>query len=266
MKLNSITCICTKDHPDWEFPLHSHADSLELSLVLDGRGTLFSSGRNYSIQKGDFIINNALIPHSEKTSTEAPLEQLCINLSGVRRSGYRENEFIHQSLCPVIPTGDFFVFIRELFLILLKLYEDQPEGYEDVIHDSLRNLLSVIDLILPKDQRENNDSVKFPIIRDVLEYLDCHYQENISLDDLAHKFYFSSYYLARKFKDETGYTVNQYLINRRMGEAERMLLYEDYSTAEIAKRVGYGNIHYFYKTFRKYAGCTPNKFRQIYQK
>ena len=97
-------------------------------------------------------------------------------------------------------------------------------------------------------------------------YLDTYYYKNISLDDLSKKFYFSSYYLARKFKEETGYTINQYIINRRMGEAERMLLFEDFSIKEIAKRNGYANVQHFYSTFKKYTGCTPIEFRNFYLK
>ena len=57
-----------------------------------------------------------------------------------------------------------------------------------------------------------------PLIADVLDYVDSHVGDSMSLDTLARQFYISSYHLAHKFKDEVGCTVNQYILNRKLGE------------------------------------------------
>lgn len=265
LQVTGITYINAEKHPDWSFPLHSHEDALELSLILNGRGNIYYAGKVSEIRKRDLVIKNASVLHSEKTSREEPVEQICMSMTGVCKHGYPGNALLPDKLCPVIPTGRWFEYIRAAFLQIMKMCEERPTGYEAALHDICRALLSVIELLIPEKEKENDGSAKFPVIRNVVEYLNQHYMENISLENLARRFYFSPYYLARKFKDETGYTINQYVINRRMGEAERMLIYEKCSIGDIAKKTGYTNLQYFYKTFKKYSGCTPNEFKQLYK-
>jgi AraC-like DNA-binding protein len=101
---------------------------------------------------------------------------------------------------------------------------------------------------------------------DIQAFLNLHYMETISLDDLSKSFYISVYYLERRFKSLTGYSVNQYIIHRRMGEAERLLIYSSLSIKEISVKCGFVSVPYFYSTFKKYTRCTPSEFREKYDK
>lgn len=147
------------------------------------------------------------------------------------------------------------------------LFRISKSGENMYITESVTNtLLTVIHALVSSSMDFFHKKQAFPeIINDVINYLDQHYDRKISLEELSSRFYISPHYLSRKFKKHTGYSISQYLINRRMGEAERMLVFDHYSIRETAARCGYTDLQYFYKTFKKYTGCTPVEFVKKYK-
>lgn len=96
------------------------------------------------------------------------------------------------------------------------------------------------------------------VIRRIMDYMENHYQEKISLDQIAANMYLSSYYISKLFKSETGDTPINYLISLRMKKA-RDLLEEtpERPVQEIAAAVGYEDAYHFSKQFKKYYGMPP---------
>ena len=86
----------------------------------------------------------------------------------------------------------------------------------------------------------------------------------MSLDSLAKQFFVSSYHLAHKFKNEVGCTVNQYILNRKLGKAQERLVFSTDSIKQIAADCGYTNLQYFYSVFKKNTGNTPAEMRHYY--
>ncbi len=74
----------------------------------------------------------------------------------------------------------------------------------------------------------------------------------------------SPYYLSHVFKQMSGYSPVQYLLRRRIGEAQTLLITTDLSITRIAEMVGYDTQSYFNLQFTKNVGMPPNKFRQNY--
>jgi AraC-like DNA-binding protein len=249
--------------PDWSFSMHSHENVVELSLVLNGHCELYFDRKIYHLKKGDFIIKNSGVPHSEKTDPNSPFEEICLALSGVRLKDQPENMLLPDGASPVIETGPSFGILKEMMKYIFNTAQAQCEGYGVILSDMAKALLSITTNLIDFPA-ESHTQAEFPVINDIIQYLDKYYYRNITLEELSNRFYFSTYYIARKFKEHTGYTINQYLINRRIGESERMLLYEDLSIKEIAKRNGFSNLQYFYSTFKKYTGCTPIDFKKSY--
>ncbi|CBL08058.1 helix-turn-helix transcriptional regulator [Roseburia intestinalis] len=99
-------------------------------------------------------------------------------------------------------------------------------------------------------------------LKTILHYLDEHYTENISLDQLAEHFFISKYYLSREFKKEFGTTVIQYVLAKRINNAKELLRYSNSSIEEIAHLCGIDDASYFNKVFRKMEGCTASEYRK----
>ncbi|MGM0847328.1 MAG: response regulator transcription factor [Bacillota bacterium] len=94
------------------------------------------------------------------------------------------------------------------------------------------------------------------------EYLQQHYQEDISLQEIADRFYLSREYISRKFKQDYKATITDYLTSIRMDRAKKLLENPHLKIYEVAYGVGYQNEKYFSKVFKKHEGLTPNEFRQ----
>lgn len=115
-------------------------------------------------------------------------------------------------------------------------------------------------------QSEAIQSEKYRKINEIAEYITHNYQYNISLADIADKFYISKSYLSRIFKEVTGFTVNEYINVIRTKKAQLMLENTEYSITQIAEMIGYDSITYFEKVFKKYIELSPLKYRKKLEK
>lgn len=118
-----------------------------------------------------------------------------------------------------------------------------------------------IDKKISHIREELRDDTLQPL-RDVLEYLDAHFDQTITLEMLAEKAKLSVSRLAHRFKDETGATLFEYLTWVRIGHAQRLLIETELSCLKIADEVGYNNQSYFSRAFRRVVGTTPRLFRR----
>ena len=98
--------------------------------------------------------------------------------------------------------------------------------------------------------------------RKVQEYIDQHYQEPLTLQEIGKALHLSPYYLSHVFKEASGYSPMQYLLRRRIGEAQNLLISTDLPIARISEMVGYETQNYFNLQFSKHVGVPPRKFRQ----
>lgn len=96
----------------------------------------------------------------------------------------------------------------------------------------------------------------------IKDYIFENYQSDVTLQDIAEKFYLSREHISRKFKQEYNETITDYLMKIRIEKAKELLAKPQLKVYEIAYNVGYQNEKYFSKVFKKYTGLTPNEFRK----
>ena len=102
------------------------------------------------------------------------------------------------------------------------------------------------------------------IIDDILYYIEHNYQNNIKLETIAPLFGYNSAYLGKIFNKTVGENFNSYIDHMRIEHSKEMLLNNAYKVYEIAEKVGYRNVDYFHKKFRKYVGESPAEYRKKY--
>ena len=101
------------------------------------------------------------------------------------------------------------------------------------------------------------------VVEQIMNYIEDHYSEKISLDQIAENMYLSPFYISRIFKNETGNAPIRHLINIRLEKAKELLEggYEG-SIQEVAARVGYDDAYHFSKLFKKRYGISPSQARR----
>lgn len=100
---------------------------------------------------------------------------------------------------------------------------------------------------------------------DIIYYLQNRYNEKISIDSLVKEFHTNRTTLHKDFKKHTGLSIYQYLVQIRMNMAAKLLRDTGLSLSEICERIGYSDIIYFGKAFKKTLNQTPSEYRHIYR-
>ncbi|MGN1203456.1 MAG: response regulator [Lachnospiraceae bacterium] len=100
------------------------------------------------------------------------------------------------------------------------------------------------------------------VLDDILYYIDHNYYNNIKLESIAPLFGYNSAYLGKIFNKTVGESFNSYVDHVRIEHSKEMLLSNNLKVYEVAERVGYRNVDYFHKKFRKYVGESPAEFRK----
>ena len=136
----------------------------------------------------------------------------------------------------------------------------------DYIRDMrLNEKLSMLLTMLMEESWHPEDSMvskKRMELTKLKEYLDEHYTEKISLDELAIHFFINKYYLTKIFKETYGTTINNYIIAKRITRAKQMLRFTDMTLEEIAIAVGMNGGNYFSRMFKKIEGISPREYRK----
>ncbi|EOR22538.1 putative transcriptional regulator [Niallia nealsonii AAU1] len=118
---------------------------------------------------------------------------------------------------------------------------------------------------LSKQQLENNslaESDKNLHVKKMIEWIDSHFCDPITLDDIAHHLNISKYYMSRIFKDVTGYTIMQYIMSCRINRAKYLLeIHPDKSILEVSLASGFEDSSHFSRFFRKQMKLTPTEYR-----
>ncbi len=133
----------------------------------------------------------------------------------------------------------------------------QAENDEELMEEILSFLRHVKKKLFVAWDNDENDSV----IRQLMKYIESHYREDVSLDDLAEHVGFHPNYVCMLFKKNTGESYLTCLHKERLYAAKKSLRETDYTIEQIAEEVGYNSASQFARVFRKYEGVSPSAFR-----
>ncbi len=115
---------------------------------------------------------------------------------------------------------------------------------------------------LPEKTLDLKEQTPAEVIAAVRDHIDRHYHEDIRVEALAEKFFFSKEYLNRLFRSQYGCPIYEYVLQVRMNNAREYLLDSQIAIQQIAEKMGYSNANYFGKAFKRRYGMTPSEFRE----
>lgn len=100
------------------------------------------------------------------------------------------------------------------------------------------------------------------IMDDILHYINHNYRDNLKLETIAPLFGYNSAYLGKIFTKKVGESFNSYLDWVRIDQSKVLLRDPELKVYEISDRIGYKNVDYFHKKFKKYVGISPAEYRK----
>lgn len=248
---------------------HSH-DYIEVAFILSGSGKYRIDNHYYNIAEGDLLILNPGTKHQALVpDTANPYTEFFVGFSDVHFHECKKNYLPLPGNDPVYPTKG------ELRQRLFKLCTSMAAENEVCRYGRYFMLKSYLIQILLLIIREQTDPVeirtgcsfesvnKSYVVEQIVTYFEEHYNEKISLDQIAENMYLSPFYISKIFKSETGDAPIRHLINIRLEKAKELLENGlNGSIQEIAAQVGYEDAYHFSKLFKKKYGISPSQVRK----
>lgn len=268
--LNPEIMYAYKNKPQEEGTYHSH-DWPEMTYILSGRCKYRIEGEEYILETGDLLIANPGVKHQYLIldAKESPVEFYI----GFRGCHFRN---MPQDSILLNDGGHILHCKAELRQELNRICYDMAAEYKGNkagVYFMQRAYMTQMLLFIIRECMEKLNPMQSGyifksnnrnyVVKKIISYLNENYNEKISLDQIAHNMYLSPVYISKLFKEETGESPINYLIKIRLEKAKEILEKpESGSVKSIAKRVGYDDVYYFSKLFKKYYGMAPLHYRK----
>lgn len=163
---------------------------------------------------------------------------------------------------------DEFKELRSWIVDIVWAYNKRPKGYRyhiaAISYSILAELISR-DYYVPKPPMTQDQEYMCQRVQNVLNYIQEHYSEPISLKDIADAEHISYYYLSHIFREVTGITFREHLCNVRLHKSLEMLRQSKASILNVAIQYGFSSSKSYSTAFREHYGVTPGEFRRAYQ-
>lgn len=155
--------------------------------------------------------------------------------------------------------------VERLFDHMIREFTEKPEGYESCLKTLLYQLLLLI------RRKTNAASAEQPLVHsvrnktfEIVDYINRHYQEKLTIADIAQRYGISPSYFCKTFRQSTGYTFTEYVNHVRIKEAKGLLAAGNDKVAAVAGQVGFESLTHFGRVFKEVTGMSPLKYRRQY--
>lgn len=266
------TYLCSIPQDFTQVPLHWHKE-LELIVIQKGQGIVSVDFQTQTVYAGDVVLVLPGQLHSIAQDASCLMEYENILFAPeLLISG--EQDFCAQNfilpltsqqltadtfLTPALPYyPEIISCIREID----RLCDIRPDGYQLAVKGFLFQL--IYHLVSNQKNRDSVSQMKaksLDKLKLILKYVEDHYTDSISIDDMANLTHYSKSHFMKFFKSHMGTGFTEYLNNYRLTIAARLLTTTEYNILEVASHAGFDNLSYFNRLFRRRFGNTPGQYR-----
>ncbi|MDE5934122.1 MAG: AraC family transcriptional regulator, partial [Lachnospiraceae bacterium] len=231
-------------------------------------------GKTYRLKPHDFVLVDYNAIHKPEIENDVPYERYIIYLAeaflkheneqGERLAhcfeiaGQRGNHVVH------FAPGSY-----ENLLGCLMRIEKEEQKTQGFLRDKMLEAAFLEFMVLfnraciAQPKAFITTAVYHEKIVDVISYIQAHLTEDISIDLLADTFYISRYYLMRQFKEATGYSIHQYISEKRILEAKRRIL-TGVPASKVCYDCGYSDYSTFARRFKDIVGVAPSMLKEVH--
>lgn len=252
-----------RDEPGYHSEMHFHETDTELMYVAEGEGLSVVEGITFPMSAGDLIIYQPGFVHNDQYSSSMPSTQVYfIRFRNYHIAGLNQNRLLAEGGQPIVQTG---IYRRQCMAYFAGIYEEcakHEAGYDMLVNNYLQALfLLVIRLISTANGHVVLQDTGALACR-AKDYIDHNYDKPIGIANVAEHLHVSHYHLTHAFRETIRTSPKQYLTDRRVSEARRLLAGSDMSILTIAQSVGYERLSQFDMHFKKQTGTTPRRYRE----
>lgn len=261
--------------PSYIGDVHSH-HYLEISYIKEGKGTYRINDRVYDIEQGDVLIINNIDKHVLDVESKN-LTNLVIHFEPRFIWSQTEHSFDSRYLQVFFHRNRNFSNlldhqhpatekIARLFQEIEEEFTNMQQGFELMVKVRLLNILVLVSrhYAFTAEDPEHQQQFTYGLqsINQVLDYIDLHLDEPITLEELAQIAHMNPSYFSTFFKKYNGIAPLKYIRSKRIEKAVEYLKFSDKSITEIAGCCGFNNMTSFYQAFKEVTATLPAKYRR----
>lgn len=259
------------------FPCHWHSE-IEFTYVTEGCMEYQANDTLYKLSAGDGIFVNSNVLHTARAiDADTDCSYIAFVLNPIVIFGYEDSPIYRKYVAPICNEPELFSkylngktpFGRRMIDLLLQadyILSSASMGYELLLTEKLCALWFVLFTELQPylNKKETGTAADINRLKTALGYIQSHYNEDISLQDIADSCLVSKSECCHLFKRTLRQTPFSYLLNYRIQQSLPMLLDGQLSVTEIASRLGFHGSSYFAETFKKVMNCSPREYRRMH--
>ena len=242
---------------DWHSVPHTH-NHTELFFIVSGKGQFLIQDQIFPVDVNNLVIINPNVTHTEVSLNAQPLEYIVLGIDGIELAT-KENSNGQFCILDHFESVDISSCLRNI----LREMELKNTGYLDICQAYMEiliiRLMRNTDLAVQAQPQVVSGNSQCAAVR---RYIDLHFKESLTLEQLSEEAHMNKYYLSHAFKREYGVSPINYMISRRIDESKYLLAETDLSMSQIAQLLGFSSLSYFSQVFRKMHGSSPMEFRQ----
>lgn len=247
-------------------PPHWHG-AIELLYILNGEGAVTCDGKEYLVQAGQFIVIDSDKIHEMKCAKVSMM--LIIHFSRKRMENYVHDlgQFELFSCEEIYEKKDEKKYqeICQMLRSLVPLYVREPVGYllksQAIAMEILFELLNHFSR--KKEKIKNGkDEETLKRLKEITDYIEQHYKNTITLEEISSYFFLSREYFSRFFKKNMGVAFSRYVNQIRLMHIYYDICNSDEGIMKLAEKHGFRNYKMFNKMFHETYGCTPRQARK----
>lgn len=261
-----------KDKKSMEFEFHFH-DFNKIIVFISGNVTYLIEGKAYKLKPWDILLVSSSEVHKAIIGASGTYERMIIwvNSNFLQKHNSPECNLMScfdvaaKEKCNILRLNP--ELLRQAKYILSQLKEEcANEGYGSQVLKNSLFLQFIVYLnrlyLKPEAIKRRADGDYNESIGEVIRYINENLCEDMSIEGLASKFYMSKYHLMHKFKNQTGYTIHSYILQKRLIMANG-LIKSGRTMTEACNECGFGDYSSFVRAFKKMYGLSPKKHHKL---
>lgn len=258
-----------RDKKDIKFEYHHH-DFSKIVILIDGDLTYYIEGKAYILKPWDILFVNKNEIHKPVVNPNKYYERIVIWLNPDFMAKYAQgnNNLLKCFKVAIKNNYNLLRLNMKSIDIIKNLIQDiqncnnSNEFGSEILKESLFVQLMVLmnRLFLNSDKNRDIEDIQYDkTIEGVLNYINSNLENDLSIDTIASEFFISKYYLMRKFKNQIGSSIHNYVVQKRLILA-RSLISDGLSMSSVCSRCGFNDYSSFVRAFKKVYGVSPSNY------
>lgn len=232
-------------------------------ILLAGKAGYAIEGERYDLSPGDFVLVGRGSIHRPEVAEDDFYERMILYIDPAYLTSLSTEDCDLESCFRQAQTAFRYVYrdeggsrVRQLFETLART--SREGGYGAVLLERAQFLELMVEVNrVCRGGHQVQAAAGDRKVVTLLQYLNLHLTEELSIDQLAERFYISKYHMMRRFRQETGYSIHGYLTEKRLLLAQRLLA-QGVSPSEAGERAGYQDYSTFSRAYKKHFGRGPS--------